>query len=109
VLVQLEPEPMELGLLDTIDDFGHVRAAKTSPSMRPAPGPARSGIDLFQHGATEAPRGPLPNGAARPHAGAPNAANRDDDVGHKLEQLKELLSDPRLRHILDASRMPETH
>lgn len=112
VWVELDvDEPRRLGLLDTLDDYGQAHGNKTSPSVeRPR---ALENSAAMPNAKRDQP-GPLPQSTRAPSGGAAllgrdvgdgvrsiPVQNGETPMGEKLDQLKTLLSDARVRKALE--------
>ncbi len=108
VWVELDvDEPRSLGLLDTLDDIGQTQSKKTSLSLERPRGQDTGG---------QQQPGPLPKIIRNQPAGAAllgrdagdgvrsiprETPNREAPIGEKIDQLKSLLSDARVRQALE--------
>ena len=110
-----EPSSPDLGLLDTLDDFGRMQPHKTSPSISPVTGSEVERLEILHSDLS--PASALPHGRNGTGSWPPEDADEDQaalmslacvdaelSVANKLEQLKSLMSDARVRQALHELR-----
>lgn len=98
VEVELEQDN-GLGLLDQLDDLGSPRRTKTSASIRPSIPRTNTYADLGLDAGLD-----LDTGRRVPGALPSRRDAEADEVDEKLALLRALMSDPTVRHALEAAR-----
>jgi hypothetical protein len=103
-----EPAPMDLGLLDRLDDSGTPHGPKTSPAITPSIARETDRIDLFEHTPANSgrnPKAPLPSQLAL----RARSNGAQSEIEAKLDMLRELMSDPRVREAVTSQRREKSH